>query len=245
MSAHYIALISSYSTISGLWFLFYKYAKNPWQHEPSQNFNKPWLEFIYAIAAIVAILVIGQLYMANMLIPNDDNKYIDAVNQLLIFSPTILIVILRKQSFDTIWLPKKKVGFRIGFGLALSLVALVVYWLFRKETSGFLHLLSETYHLQNISHLVQVFLEDITIALLFVRLAACIGRRWTIGLVALLFAAGHLPSLLAEGAAVSEFISLLLDVGIGVVVLSVVSKSRDAWWFFPVHFVLDMSQYYG
>ena len=88
-------------------------------------------------------------------------------------------------------------------------------------------------------------MEDITIALLFVRLSECIGRKWTIGIVAILFAAGHIPSLLSNGATTNELLTLFIDAAIGIIILSAVSKSRDVWWFFMVHFVLDMSQYYG
>lgn len=88
-------------------------------------------------------------------------------------------------------------------------------------------------------------MEDITIALVFVRLSAWIGRKWTIGVVALLFAAGHIPSLLSSGASTIEISSLFIDIFIAVVILSAVSKSKDIWWFFMVHFALDMSQYYG
>ena len=64
-------------------------------------------------------------------------------------------------------------------------------------------------------------------------------------LVALLFAAGHIPSMISDGYSFQEMSSLILDAAIGVVILSAVSKSKDVWWFFIVHFVLDMSQYYG
>ena len=70
--------------------------KTPWNKEVVIEFKKPWLEFVYAIIAVLMILGIGQLYMRAMLIHNNENNYIDALNQFLIFSPAILLILIRK-----------------------------------------------------------------------------------------------------------------------------------------------------
>ncbi|MEM6767637.1 MAG: CPBP family glutamic-type intramembrane protease [Bacteroidota bacterium] len=246
MNPHYVALMITYASIAGVWFLLDFFVRKPWNIDISVNFRRPWLEFVYALVAVVAILGIGQLYIGKMLIPNaEGNTAIDALNQFLIFSPTILLLIIRRQPLESIWLPPYRIAERVGWGLILSVTALLIYWLARKDAVSLSSLFTETYHPKNFSFLVQVFMEDITIALLFVRLSAWIGRRWSIGIVAALFAAGHIPSLLADGATLNELSSLLLDVTIGVIILSAVSKSKDVWWFFPVHFVMDMTQFYG
>ena len=176
---------------------------------------------------------------------NDGNKIVDAINQFLIFSPTLFLIAIRKQPIETIWLPKSRVLYRLALGVVIAFCSLAVYWLIRKNTPSFESLLTNTYHPKNISHLVQVFMEDITIALLFVRLSAWIGNKRTIIIVAILFAAGHIPSLLSSGFAVTELGSLFLDAFIAVLVLSAVSKSKGVWWFFILHFTLDMTQFYG
>jgi hypothetical protein len=245
MDSHYVALMLAYASIAGMWFLIFRIIEKPWDEECHFSFQKPWLEFIYAILAVIAILGIGQLYVRGMLIPNNGNNCIDALNQILIFSPTVLLVAIRKQSIETIWLPKSKIPIRIIWGLVMALISLIIYSLIRKDAANLVHIISNTYHPKNISHFVQVFMEDITIALVFVRLAEWIGRKWSIGIVAFLFAAGHIPSLLASGVTTNELSSLFIDAAIGIIVLSAVSKSKDIWWFFIVHFALDMTQFYG
>lgn len=247
MSAHYISLLVAYATAAKLWFLANTLVYNGlWNKPINYGPKKAYLEFVFAIVAVVLILAIGQLYSNSMLIPNtDDSDIIDGINQFLIFSPTLGLVLLRKQSFESIWLPKTKIWQRILIGLAISIIALLAYWLTRKDAAHLTSIFSNIYHSKNFSHLVQVFMEDITIALIFVRLSKWIGLKWTIGLVALLFAAGHIPSMINDGYSVQEMSGLILDTLIGVVILSAVSKSKDVWWFFIVHFVLDMSQYYG
>lgn len=244
MSDHYLALMPTYGIVAVLWFLIYRIFKKPWEEQKEIQFPKSWLELIFAFIAVVFIIIIGQLYQNDMLIPNKGNRFIDAINQILIFSPTIALVALRKQSTETIWLPTSKIPLRLLIGLALALISVLSYSIFRQDSASLTSMLVNIYHPKNISHLVQVFMEDITIALLFVRLAAWIGRKWSILLVSILFAAGHIPALISNGYEINAVSSLVLDVGIGVIILSAVSKSKDVWWFFIVHFTLDMTQYY-
>ena len=73
---------------------------------------------------------------------------------------------------------------------------------------------------------------------------SAIGQRLSIVMVAVLFAAGHIPALLAGDAVLEEILSLTLDAGLGIVAISVVQRSADVWWFWCVHFVMDMTQFY-
>lgn len=245
MTAHYISLLSGYGAAIGLWFLLNYCYPSLWKQEKEIKFNKPFLEFVFSLLAVVAIIGIGQLYVRHLLIPNDGNVLADAVNQFIIFSPTFILLLIRKQSFETLWLPFSKIALRLFIGLLLALSSITIYWLTKNDSTGLGNLLSGIYHYKNFSHLVQVFMEDITIALIFVRLSAWIGRKWSIVIIAILFSAAHIPSLLANGATLMELSNLLLDAGLGMLVLFAVSKSRDIWWFFMVHFAMDMTQFSG
>ncbi len=245
MSPHYISLISAYCLAVGLWFLLYHFLPSMWKHERRIQFSKPFQEFIYSIIAVLAILGLGQFYTRGLLIPGDDSVLVNALNQFIIFSPAWVLILVRKQSAETVWLPKSKIAIRLLTGLFLAICSLIIYWLTRRDSNGFGNILLNIYHYQNISHLVQVFMEDVTIALIFVRLSAWIGNKWSIFIVAVLFSAAHIPSLLTNGATLIELSSLLVDALLGVLVLSAVSKSRDILWFFMVHFAMDMTQFYG
>jgi hypothetical protein len=89
----------------------------------------------------------------------------------------------------------------------------------------------------------QVLFEDVAIAILLVRLAAAIGKPAAVMLAASLFAAGHIPSMLAQGASASELVALLRDVTLGLVVLGAVLRSGDILWFWPVHVTMDLTQF--
>ncbi|WP_271766469.1 CPBP family glutamic-type intramembrane protease [Aquimarina algiphila] len=248
LNSHYVSLIIAYALAALLWLLTNFFIKSIWNIEKKElNFSKPYLEFIYALIAMIPILGIGQLYINHLLIPNPNNAsvIIDTINQFLIFSPTLILIFIRKQSFDTIWLPKSKILLRITIGLCIAICSLFAYWITRKDIGSFGEMLFRIYHSKNLAFLMQVFMEDITIALLFVRLSAWINRKWTIILVAILFACGHIPSFVAGGATLIELSSLLIDTCIGILILTVISKSKDVWWFFMVHYALDMSQFVG
>lgn len=152
---------------------------------------------------------------------------------------------LRKHPFETAWLPLDQVWKRVLVGVALAWLALLAFTLVRAGSASLFELIPRVYQPKNFSFLVQVFLEDITIAILFVRFRAAVGLRVAIFVVAALFAAGHIPSLLAQGAQAAELAGLVLDTTLGIAVISVVQRSRDVWWFWCVHFALDMTQYHG
>ena len=80
-------------------------------------------------------------------------------------------------------------------------------------------------------------------AILLVRLAAAIGTRPAVVAAASLFAAGHIPSMLARGASLTELAALVRDVTLGLVVLGTVLRSRDILWFWPVHVTMDLTQF--
>lgn len=246
MDPHYISLILAYGSGMILWWLINNQFPLIWSNNISLTFKNPLFEFILSILSVVLIILLGQLYNYNLLIPDRGIIYLNAINQLIIFSPSILLVLIRRQSPKTIWLPKNNILLRILSGFGITACSFLVYWFSRNYygdysfTSTFLNI----FHHQNLSFAVQIFMEDVTIALIFVRLQAWIGRRYSIIIVAILFAVGHIPTMIFNGADIVGLSTLLLDSFLGIIVLLTLSKSRDISWFFILHFTMDMTQFY-
>lgn len=246
MSIQYIGLISAYLISICLWFNIAKYTKmflwaSPINYKPT----KPSLEFGLSILTVVVILIIGQLYLRDWLIPNTNkNVFVDAFNQIIIFSPIIALLIIRNDPIESLWLRKDHILQRVLVGFILALIALFITWIIYNSTRPFVELIGHTFNIKNTSHLTQIFLEDITIALVLVRLSTWIGKYKAILIVSILFAASHIPSMIVNGVTFNEMGSLILDSIIGVIVLIALSKSQDIWWFIPLHFVMDMTQYF-
>jgi hypothetical protein len=216
-----------------------------WPSAKRASFDRPWLEVGVALLAVVGILLIGQAYVRVGFLPEEGpaGPALAAINQIVIFSPVFLAVLLRSDSLETVWLGAPRWPLRLAAGLGLAILAGSVYLLLRADTIGLADVAARIVRYRHFDEATQVLLEDITIAFLFVRLVAAIGPRWPVVVVAALFAVGHIPALIAGGATAGELALLLRDAALGVGIIVVLQRSRDILWFWPVHFVLDMTQF--
>jgi hypothetical protein len=230
----------------GGWLLVSRRLPKVWPIEPDQAlFTRPWREFGFALLGALGILVMGQLWMMGIRLPEKGalGPVMGAINQTLIFAPILLVVVLRRQPWTTAWLPRTRIPIRLLVGLVLAILAATAYSLLREGADGPWLLLGRIWRYEHIDTMVQVFLEDLTIAILFVRLAAAIGGRRATVTVACLFAAGHIPVMVSQGATWIEVAGLLRDAGLGVAVILALRRSRDVVWFWFIHFCLDMTQF--
>jgi hypothetical protein len=250
--AHYWGLLAAYATAVALVWLVKWIAKPAFLANPAPHFEKPWLELGLALLAVAAIVGVGQLYVAEALLPRT-SKLNEMLNQLIIFSPMVLLVAVRPQPLRSAFVTPRAMPGGLVLGVALAFAALGAYTAVR----GYLppgdglvpaveypRLVSSVFHPELLHNGVQVFLEDFAVAALLSRLAASIGGRGAIVVVAALFAAAHAPTMIAEGVSATEIMRLAYDAVLGAAVLGTVLATRSIWWFFPVHFVMDMSQFY-
>lgn len=244
---HHYALLIGYGTAMVGWIIAWRLFPMLWPKQEPETFTHPWGEVGWALLAMLCVLGIGQLYVHGFRLPASGRfgPLLDACNHVVIFSPVFFLLTLRRHALRTAWLPLHRVWARLLVGLGLALIALLAFTLVRTGSDSWLGVVPRVYSPKNFSHLVQVLLEDIAIAILFVRFRSALGLRFTVGLVALLFAATHIPALLASGVAIGECIGLVLDAALAVGVLSVVQRSSDVWWFWCVHFAMDMTQFYA
>jgi hypothetical protein len=242
---HYPPLVIAYLVGLGGWLVANRLVPQVWPREPIEGFAHPWKEFGIALLGAAGILVMGQLWTRGIRLPEHGTAgpILGAINQALIFAPILLVVLVRRQPWGTAWLPRGRVGARLLMGLGLGAVAVTVYSLLRVGSDAPWVLLSRIWRYGHLDEMTQVFLEDLTIAILFVRLAGAVGTRWATVVVACLFAAGHVPSIVSQGATWSALAGLLRDAGLGVAVILVLQRSRDVVWFWCIHFMLDMTQF--
>lgn len=243
---HYPPLVVAYLVALGGWILASRFLSSVWPREAERFFfSFSWGEFGIALLGALGVLVMGQLWTRGIRLPDEGalGPVLGAINQALIFTPILLVPVLRRQPWTTAWLPRPRITIRLLVGLVLASLAVTVYSLLRDGAEEPWVLFGRIWRYENIDEMVQVFLEDLTIAILFVRLAGAIGARWATVTVACLFAAGHIPALVSQGATWSELAGLLRDAGTGVAVILVLQRSRDVVWFWCIHFCLDMTQF--
>ncbi|OJJ21431.1 hypothetical protein BKI52_12840 [marine bacterium AO1-C] len=244
---HYQSLIGAYGLALLLWWLAHRLLPHLWTTTYEPQFKTPWKELLGVILATIVILSIGVVYSRYGLIPKP--KYgaflISILNQVIIFSPAILWFLWRKDAWASAWLPNQLIVQRIFIGLAIALGAIGFFLVLREGSKGYVQVFMEVYHPKNLGYLAQVLGEDFIIALFFVRFQALLGKRLAIVIVAALFAAGHIPAFLANGVTWVEMQSLIFDALLSVGILSALQRSSDIWWFWMVHFAMDMMQFYS
>jgi Type II CAAX prenyl endopeptidase Rce1-like len=245
--SHHGALLVGYLLALIAWDRVSRRQTNLWPAPEPPSFAHPWRELGYCAFAIVAVLGVGQLYQRHWLLPahGATGQPLEAINQLLIFSPILALPLIRKQGWASMWLPMHRVWQRVLIGLVLSLIAVLAFVNLRAGAGRWIDVIGNVYHPKNLGNLVQVLCEDVAIAIVFVRMRAAIGLMWSIILVAVLFAAAHIPAMLATGVGLEQIMSLVMDAGLGVVVLYFLQRSNDVWWFWLIHFSMDMMQFYA
>lgn len=245
---HYPPLVVAYLVgVGGGWLLASRLLTGVWPRKPVEGFERPWKEFGIALVGALGILAMGQLWSRGVRLPEQGalGPLLGSINQALIFAPILLVLVIRRQPWTSAWLPRARIATRLLVGVVLASLALTAYSLLRNGTDAPWVLFGRIWRYEHLDKMVQVFLEDLTIAILFVRLAGAIGSRWATVVVACLFAAGHIPVMVSQGAAWFELAGLLRDAGLGVAVMLVLQRSRDVVWFWCIHYCLDMTQFAG
>jgi len=242
---HYPPLVLAYLVGLCGWLLVGRWLPAIWPRMPSHGFERPWTEFGFALLGAIGVIGVGQLWSSGIRLPEEGaiGPLLGSINQALIFAPLLLVVVIRRQPWSSAWLPRPRIASRLLVGLVLASLAVTMYSSLRGGADAPGVLLGRIWRYENVDIMTQVFLEDLTIAILFVRLAGAVGSRWATILVACLFAAGHVPAMVSQGASWSELAGLLRDAGLGVAVILVLQRSGDVVWFWCLHFCLDMTQF--
>jgi hypothetical protein len=242
---HYPPLVVAYLIGLGGWLLASRLLPAVWRREQLDSFERPWREFGVALLGAMGILGMGQLWSSGVRLPEQGalGPLLGSINQILIFAPILLVLVIRRHPLTSAWLPRARMITRLVVGVVLASLAVTAYSLLREGVDAPWVLFGRIWHYDHIDKMVQVFLEDLTIAILFVRLAGAIGNRWATVVVTCLFAAGHIPAMVSQGATWFELVGVLRDAGLGLAVILVLQRSRDVVWFWCIHFCLDMTQF--
>lgn len=241
MGPDYLGLLAGYVAAAGIFWVLFLAAPGIMQAQPVQ-IQRPWLELVLLAVGIAGVIGVGQLYVAKMLLP-EEGELFQSLNQILIFAPALVVLVFLRPFWAKNFLPPDRAASGLGLGLVLALLAFTAFIAASRGIGAWPGAAGQVLSFGNISIVVQVVLEDILIAALAARLAAATNAWVAIGVTAALFAAAHVPAMLAEGASLTELWTLLLDTGLGVLVIGAIIMSRNVWWFIPVHSVMDLTQF--
>jgi hypothetical protein len=242
MGADYLGLLAGYGAAMAAFWAVYLIAKPVFLRHERVVIGRPWLELTLLALGVAGLIGVGQLYVRGMLLP-EEGEFFQSANQILIFAPAIVVLVLLGSFWRKNFLPLNGAAGGLLLGIGLALAAFTTFVATRHGIGAWPDLGRQIAQPGNISIVVQVLLEDIVIAAVAARLVAATNWIVAIMVVAGLFAAAHIPAMLAEGAQMSELGSLVLDTGLGVLVVGAIIVSRNVWWFWPVHAVMDLTQF--
>lgn len=250
---YYVALYAAYAVALTGWWGINRSKPEVWPSGPPHPFDHPWREVLWAVLAAVATILIGQLlYVPGHLLPEasvTDSPLAASLNQIIIFSPFLILLAIRRQPLTTAWLPGRHLPLRIAAGVALALLAIFTLVTVRGHPGAFPSVLADVYRPANLGYATQIFLEDIALAVALVRFRSALGgRRFVIAVlvVAFAFSAAHYPLKLSGGLSFfAATLEVLIDGALAAAIIYVLQRSRDIVWFWFVHFALDMMQFYA
>lgn len=240
-----IPLTAAYLSICGSWFLLNKRGMS-WTIESIETSKKPWLDFGLGLVVAVAILAIGQLFSAGLLIPRSDSQTLNyliwPLNNVLIFSPIVIVLLLRSQSSRTVFISAQGIGLKLTFGLISSIIGILIFLSLRGEMGRIGEIASHAIEAQTLSNFPAIFFENVAVAFLFVRLKWAVGIKWAIAIPSILFALAHVPGSIAEGDPVGHIVTFFfLTGGLTTVILYTAYRSRDILWLGVVHYLMDVA----
>ena len=243
MTSYSVALAVSYAIAMAAWALLVRAVPHLWPRV-QLSFERPWREVGWAVLAVVAVVLLGQLYVAGIRLRGTAGwrPLTETINQLVIFSPILALPRLRRHEYTTAWIRRDRIWLRLTIGILLSLGAVACFTALHGSVAWWAAVV-RIYRPSSLHIAAQVLFEDIAIAVLVVRLAAALGTVGAVVLAAVLFAAGHIPTLIANGATPTELLGLVRDAVLGAAVIGVAIRAADLWVLWPIHFALDMMQF--
>jgi len=241
---HSLVLAIAYASVCALWWGVSRVVPL-WGDRERPRFAHPWREVGVVLLGVAGVLLLGQLWARGIRLEVQGAwaPVAESINQIIIFAPVVALPILRRQGWASAWVRPDGILVRLAIGLGLALLALLLYSGLERGAPSWAETIRGVYRPARAHLAVQVLLEDLAIAILLVRVAATIGPRAAILSVAALFAAGHVPSMLTRGDSAAEFVGLLRDFGLGVLVLGTAWRGADIAWLWPAHYSLDMTQF--
>jgi hypothetical protein len=242
--SHSLFLAVGYAVACALWWATSRVVPL-WRNPARPTFAKPWRDVLWVLLGVVGTIALGQLWSAGIKLEADGTLGVvaESLNQIVIFAPILLVAILRRDGWASAWVQRSGLLLRVAIGVALALIVLFLFSSLETGAPSYGETLRGVFTPTKAHLAVQVLLEDLAIAILFVRLTAALGHRRTIIIVAALFAAAHIPAMIANGASASDLVGLVRDFGLGLIVLGTAWRSADIAWLWPVHFALDMTQF--
>jgi hypothetical protein len=236
---------AAFTTVCGGW-LVYDWLRGLSAAEPPLgSSDRPMFDFVLAVAAAGAILLLGAVHGQGWLLPTGSSwlgRIFWILDNAIIYSPIAVVLFARRQGPQTVFLSRHRLVEKIGLGLSLGVVAVAVYFALRGESAQFATCLAAAFAPEKLVNLPAIFLEGVAVAFVFVRFRWLLGTAGALAVPCGLFAVAHMPGQIAERRAILEIGAFFLfNTSLVAAILWTVQRSRDVIWIGLAHYLMDVA----
>lgn len=245
LRAYFGPLLVAYLSACLAWVLATRLRPKLWPPAPVLSTDRPWLDLGLAAGAVLCIVGLNQAHRGGYLLHAGGDAIAPltiALNQIIIFSPIVVVLAVRGQGPTTVFLQPANLPVKLISGMLLGLMAIGIYVWMAGRLNELPNTLLAAVSPRSLERGLQVFFGCVAVAFLFVRV------RWSFGLAAallvpsLLNAFVQLPRQFEANLPVPEIaIYFALNTLVPAAVLYVVQLSGDIIWFAIVCYLLVAS----
>lgn len=235
LRAYFGPLVLAYLSACLVWVIATRLRPKLWPPAPGLSTDRRWLDLGLAGAALLCIFGLNQAHQAGYLLHPGGSAIAPlsvALNQLIVVSPIALVLAVRGQGPETVFLQAAGLPVKLIVALVLGLIATVMYLWMAGRLSDLPSTLLSAVSPRSLERGLQVFVECVAVAFLFVRV------RWSFGLAAallvpsMLYAVVQLPRQFEAHLPFPEIaVYFALNTLVPAAILYVVQLSADIIWF--------------
>lgn len=226
-----------------VWWIASRLRPDAWPSSPPPASRRPWLDVGVALVAAAGVLGVGQLWWKGLLFPERGAPWEvlgPPLNQLVIFSPIFLALWIRRQGPETVFVTPRHLPAKCATGLIAAAVAIAAFLVARGEVDRAPTIGWEVLSGTHLTHFIAVFMEGVALAYLYVRLRWAMGPLPALLVPCVLFAVSHVPRQLEGGGSPGEIaLFFAFNVGLPMLILATVARSRDVVWLGIVHYLVN------
>lgn len=242
----FLPLIAAYLVACGGWWLITRWRPETWPPPAEIETDRPYLDVGLTLLTVVLILLLGQAWRAGLRVPRGEVVWLNhlawMLDNLIIFSPLFIVLALRRQRLQTVYLSGKALHKKLAFGIGLGTGSVLLFLLLRGELERAPEIFGGVLNPDQFVNFFPVFLEGVALAFAFVRIRWAFGLWPALLIPALLFALAHVPNSLAADRSLLYIITFfIVNTSLVVGILYVVQRAQDIIWLGLVHYLMDIA----
>jgi hypothetical protein len=243
----FLAIFLGYFVPIVLWWVLSRRFPALWPQSPPVEPKRPKLDLVLAFAAVAAIILLNLAYNFDRLLPAGragwPSHLVFLANLAIIWSPIVVVLVWRRQGTETCLLSMRGLLYKVGWGLAGSLLGTAVYLLVEGRF-GDLGLAVTMFAKFDPVQLLQSVIQFFGVGFLLQRIVAVWGRAVGIGICAALYGLVKYPYYLTTmGLGVLQATGIIaFSCAVAVFVVYIILDRRDVLVMAIVHVFLDLAQ---